>query len=358
MNIDFHYGVIYITSRLAGLDPTQAKTVAHACQYVDDSTVPGILEFAGGETYERFASAHKLFDYKNALNIDNRLVWAPFHFLPGGQGVSLEEKIVCQPDSKIAREMVRRAIDGKNAYNELHRLGVALHVYVDTWAHQGFTGTISKHNFVKTLDGDERDYPTVLDKLKGYINGYEKKLATEVLDLVSGLGHGAALHFPDMPWAKWKYTNGHDMEIDRNNLPDFIQAANMACKAVQGFINGNRNYEIEPGLGTDALTALEKILSGNQDHDELKRLKMLSVKTEDGKIPGISEKIPSYIAKGTGSWKHAATGIINDDDDRNTKPLWSQKFEESDYRKFHDAIKLHRFVVTQEILPSFSIRLA
>jgi hypothetical protein len=119
MNIDFHYGVIYVTSRLAGMSKEQAQVVAHSCQYVDDATTPGILDFAGGESFERLASAHKLFDYKNGWNRENRVIWAPFHFLPGGQGDSLEEKSICRPDSIIAKSMVRKAIEARNENNGL-----------------------------------------------------------------------------------------------------------------------------------------------------------------------------------------------------------------------------------------------
>ncbi|WP_328807407.1 DUF6765 family protein, partial [Paraburkholderia elongata] len=80
MNIDFHYGVVYIVARIGGMPAGEALTVAHACQYVDDATTSGILRFSGGETFERFATAHKLFDYTNTDNDQNRLVWAPFHF--------------------------------------------------------------------------------------------------------------------------------------------------------------------------------------------------------------------------------------------------------------------------------------
>lgn len=358
MNIDFHYGVIYVVTRLGGMKREDAQTVAHACQYIDDSTVPGILKFEGGETFDRFASAHKMFDYKNAFNEVNRLVWAPFHFLPAGQGKTLEEKSICRPDSVIAKGMVRRAIDARNANNALHRLGVTLHVYVDTWAHQNFTGTVSKHNHVTSLQGDEHDHDTWLGKLKGLLNDAGVQVESDILDQISGLGHGAALHFPDMPWAKWKYKNGHGMEIYRDNLPDFIAAADMACKVVQGFINGNVKYETEPGLSADAKHALEEFLAGNRDHDELKRYEALAKAVAIGKIPGIKEEIPEYIPKGEGSWKHAATGIKATGTDGEVIPTWSQTFEDSDYRKFHDAVKEHRFVVTQEILPAHNVRLA
>lgn len=83
MNIDFHYGIIYVVSRLAGMYPADAKTIAHACQYIDDATTTGILVFEEGQTFDRFASAHESFDYHNCLDPENRMVWAPFHFLPG-----------------------------------------------------------------------------------------------------------------------------------------------------------------------------------------------------------------------------------------------------------------------------------
>lgn len=357
MNIDFHYGVIYVVTRLAGMDREQAQIVAHACQYVDDSTFPGILEFQDGETYERFASAHSMYDFKNASNKDDRVVWAPFHFLPAGHGETLEEKSICRPDSEIARAMVRRAIAGERANNSLHRLGITLHVYVDTWAHQGFSGTISRHNVVKTLVGDDHDHATWFGKLKELLEFAEDNALSHVLDSISKLGHGAALHFPDMPWAKWKYVNGHDMEIERENLPDFIQAADMACKAVQGFLNQNTQYETEPGLSPEEKEALKNLLGSIQSHDEKVRFSVFAKAIAEGKVPGIKEDIPTYISKGVGSWKHDATGIEKVDDGEE-KPKWSQQFEDSNYRKFHDAIKEHRFVVTQEILPQHHVRLA
>lgn len=57
MNIDFHYGVVYATARLGGLLSADALTVAHACQYVDDSTTLGLLDFVDGEMFERFPTA-------------------------------------------------------------------------------------------------------------------------------------------------------------------------------------------------------------------------------------------------------------------------------------------------------------
>jgi uncharacterized protein DUF6765 len=74
-------------------------------------------------------------------------------------------------------------------------------------------------------------------------------------------------------------------------------------------------------------------------------------------IPGLSESIPDYVPKGLGSWKYKATGLQSDDDSGD-RPRWSDIFEKSDYRRFHDAVKEHRFVITQEILPARGLRIA
>jgi len=357
MNIDFHYGVVYATSRLAGLSKSDSQIVAHSCQYVDDATTNGLLVFSGGETFERFASAHEMCDYKNALDAENRVIWVPFHFLPAGEGDSLEDKAVCRPDSPIARAMVKKALERHEADNALHRLGVSLHVYIDTWAHQGFSGIVSDNNKLLFLEGDDHDHNTWLGKLEDALVTAGHNIGAVALDAISGLGHGAALHFPDMPWAKWKYTNAKQRQVERDNLADFIQAADMACKVVQGFISKNPNYENEPGMPEAAKKALRKILGNNRDHDPQKRLDVFVKAIANGEIPGLSEEIPEYIPKGVGSWKHAATGI-SEVDDGGTEPVWSQSFEGSNYRKFHDATKEHRYVVTHEILPAFNVRLA
>lgn len=124
MNIDFHYGAVYVMARLGGLLSADILTVAHACQSVDDSTTPGLLDFSDGEMFERFPTAHSMFDYHNAFNQGNRLTWVPFHFLPAGIGESPEEGATCRPNSEVAKTVVRRAIEHRTAGNGLHRLTV------------------------------------------------------------------------------------------------------------------------------------------------------------------------------------------------------------------------------------------
>ncbi|RQH00134.1 DUF6765 family protein [Paraburkholderia dinghuensis] len=357
MNIDFHYGVAYLVARTAGLDVVQATTVAHSCQYVDDATTTGLLFFSGGETYERFASAHTMYDYHNTESQLNRLVWTPFHFLPAGSGTTLEEKAICRPDSDIAREVVRRAIRGAGAQNALHRLGVTLHTYVDTWAHQGFSGIESDFNKVRSLEAEDCTSTDWRARLANATEHLAEEVESDVLTRFFPLGHGAALHYPDQPWAKWSYVNGKGQTVSRDNLPDFIAAADMACRAVRGFLAKDEAFEGLQGLPEPVKEALRQQLSGNRSDDPVVRLQALSDSASLGVIPGLEEAIPTYIDKGIGSWKYVATGIESNDDGAE-RPAYNPAFEQSDYRHFHDAVKEHRFVVTQEILPGHGLRIA
>jgi hypothetical protein len=91
--------------------------------------------------------------------------------------------------------------------------------------------------------------------------------------------------------------------------------------------------------------------------DDNERLRTVCEWVKAGRIPGLKEAVPAYIAKGRGSWKFKATGL-QCDDDTGDRPEWSSAFEKSDYRLFHDAVKQHRFVTTQEILPARGLRIA
>jgi hypothetical protein len=357
MNIDFHYGVVYVAARMGGLSCEAARTVAHACQYVDDATTPGILRFADGETFERFATAHKVFDYSNTENDQNRLVWTPFHFLPAGAGDTLQERAVCRPDSSIAREVVRRAIRQRSADTALHRLGVTLHTYVDTWAHQGFAGIECAYNRVYRLEAEDCTPHHWLTRLAAATGRMIDRLESEMLTDALPVGHGAALHYPDLPWVHWSYIDGAGMPVKRHNLDQFMCAAEMACRAVRGFVAGDEAFEVQPGLPADVTTALRDQLRTNTSTDERQRLAAFCAAVEEGAIPGLAEAMPDYIAKGRGSWKYDATGLLAEDD-RGEHPVWGETFETSDYRRFHDAVKEHRFVVTQEILPAHGLRIA
>jgi hypothetical protein len=147
------------------------------------------------------------------------------------------------------------------------------------------------------------------------------------------------------------------MLIHRDNPKDFLCAADMACRVVQAFVAQSEAFESQPGLPLDVKAVLAHLIANNKASDDDKRLKGICEAVSQGKIPGLHERIPVYVAKGMHSWKFNATGIRTDDDG-DDRPGWSDGFETSDYRRFHDAVKEHRFVVTQTILPAHGLRIA
>ena len=225
MQIDFHHHAIFYILRRAGFKPRDAQVVASACQYVDDNNVdePNHIE-----------TAHHPTDYENLSKKDQQEVWVPFHFIPGGFGDTLSQQLICVMDSPIANEVVSENLtncrrdfsagdDESDTY--LMQFGIALHAYMDTFSHYGFSGISSKYNRVHAGSmqaapiGDE-SVIGLLDKFKskygkesGHLTGWRKhwellksSFAGEVAEMLSGaLGHGAVLTFPDKPWLHWTF---------------------------------------------------------------------------------------------------------------------------------------------------------
>ena len=145
VNIDSHHAATYVVTRLAGFSHHDAEIVAHASEYVDDATNDGMIQFDNSASYHRICSAPDA-RHRNVESVRSARVWVPFHFLPGNGGLpegqdppgGLVDKLICRKDSPIARAMIRTAITERNKPYGLHRLGIAAHVYTDTWAHQDY----------------------------------------------------------------------------------------------------------------------------------------------------------------------------------------------------------------------------
>ncbi len=56
------------------------------------------------------ASAHHMIDASNLSAVKNHLAWLPFYFLTGNTGQDAPDKLVCKPDSPVARNMLRLAM--------------------------------------------------------------------------------------------------------------------------------------------------------------------------------------------------------------------------------------------------------
>jgi len=146
MNIEFHYYTIRYLARCAGFSDDDSAEVAISSQLVDECLAPWEIVDARGEV-----EAHTEVT-QNYLFWDERVaegIYRPFHFIPGDRDIASARRAdgaasrgAVTADSPLAREVLIAALRTRN----LMRIGIALHVYADSWAHQGFSADIEPQN--------------------------------------------------------------------------------------------------------------------------------------------------------------------------------------------------------------------
>lgn len=354
MQIDFHHGVTYIVARLAGFDRQAASKIAYCAQYVDDATHAGVIRFSNGAQFNRISSAHKMLDYRNFRELASHRVWIPFHFLPGNGGLPAGEdppgnfidKLICRPNSLVAQQMVRECIARRHTVYGLHRLGVSMHVFADTWAHQGFAGVNHRVNEARSLV-DENGKPDgkLRDRLKGYF-------ISEALPI----GHGAVLSNPDKPFLRWGYTNGRGEKILRDNPKDFLEAAENMCKAMRRYLAGNPDALV-PGLPEPDRSTIAYMLETIKDAKGKVRHRKWLQAIADGKFSFGSENV-TYFPEGKNSWKYKALKAVDTSLPADEVFPYDPSFLKSDWKFFHDALQAHHFYVIHELLPQYGICVA
>jgi hypothetical protein len=150
MQKDFHYDIIFALAKEAGYSDADANIVAYASQYVDDNTdreytVHDSYDFYVGFPEEIGTSGNLYFPIiTQAVDITSfklsvqRYVYAPFHFIPGDNNVTIKGKKnpLCTTRScKNAEDLVLSA----KKSGDIYRIGVALHTYADTFSHERFS---------------------------------------------------------------------------------------------------------------------------------------------------------------------------------------------------------------------------
>jgi hypothetical protein len=175
MNIDFHYYGTYAAARYAGYSYKEATTIAHAAQYVDDSEEKRLARDKITD-FRLIPTVHALQNmiFKDFVWTEdgyNELlrVWPVFHFLPGNydkdnayrrpyKGKTSDKsffgtadvwsyddqakaqfKLVCFPNSILTKAMINDLV--QNYSDDLHAIGLRMHVLADTWAHTYYAGT-------------------------------------------------------------------------------------------------------------------------------------------------------------------------------------------------------------------------
>lgn len=220
MQKDYHYYAVYQLARLAGFVRGDAETIAYASQYVDDSTESEPIEPYPGQYFDTARTAHYELGAFN-WNVQKK-IYMPFHFLPAKirwespETFSYVTELATGDDTELATMIVKEALRETDAIFKLVKLGIALHAVADTFSHVGFSG---RHH-------DENNVGRIWHAKNG---GWKLKfLESFVSDVfVPRIGHVEALHYPDYPYLKWRYTDdGGDMK-PRNNLDYSIKGAKL-----------------------------------------------------------------------------------------------------------------------------------
>lgn len=217
MQLDMHYYGTYAMARAAGIKAAYAKDIATAAQYVDDSDTAAV-ELRDGTFLAGAATAHHPVDANNIDPHDQRLVWIPFHFLPGNEGTTFEERLICRMDSPLAHQAIEHAMSqAEESYGPM-LIGVVAHMYADTFSHYGFSGIASDINGVDIDSITPRiKSKEVLKYVMNKAGDFFEKRKADAANLLR-LGHGSVATYPDRPYLSWdfRYLDGRHSGIRDN----------------------------------------------------------------------------------------------------------------------------------------------
>lgn len=235
MERDFHYYAIAVLARAAGFREDDARLVAWASQYVDDSKEGNPIHLGRvGFVFEPVHSAHiglRAFDW----SVQKR-VYMPFHFLPPKPSMRPGDPWQVQADSPFARSLIHRAVKNvppgyptvRCSTEARCELGIALHTYADTWSHEGFSGRHDRENNVSALELKES-------------NGWDR-LVFEGWSLnlwMPEIGHAEAGFYPDLPYHTWRWRRGRRPWRPRDNTQAFLKAAKAIFARLRKCVTSN-----------------------------------------------------------------------------------------------------------------------
>jgi hypothetical protein len=351
MQTDMHYYGTLAMALAAGIPRKAAETIAYAAQFVDDSTGQDSKEHEDhGLLYAISTAHHPLQSFLDRLGAkiqegteEQRKIWVPFHFLPGGKGTTLSEKLLCVKNSDIAREMLDHNLEIalKKPYG-LELMGVTAHVYMDTFSHYGFSGIASSFNRIKNgtiaFTKEPKTSKYIKDKFKSFT---EKYVVTSAAQKASKyLGHAGVATYPDRPYLQWRFDFERPRPDNRvNSIRDNSESFLEGCKCLHAFFSrfAQAKYtETESRLEfKDIEATVRTVISSEADMEG--RIKAWD---NSGLINGYGkynpqtweeEKImfPKYAVSGDG-------------------------ISTSAYR-FHQAATFHRYYVLKDLLPSHGV---
>ncbi|HAP43214.1 MAG: hypothetical protein A2087_08825 [Spirochaetes bacterium GWD1_61_31] len=153
MTVEFHFYAIYVLAMQAGFEESEAWILANASQYIDAAIRP--LSFAASA---RTITIGPTQNYQFWDETVCAAIYQPFHFLPGDAADIQRQRLdgslnlySVSANGTLAKQLLVEALHS----NDLYRIGIALHSFADTWAHQNFSGRNEAWNDLTRLGGQD-----------------------------------------------------------------------------------------------------------------------------------------------------------------------------------------------------------
>ena len=341
MQKDFHFYSIYVLCRCNGMSPENSKRVAYASQHTDDAKYDHALNFENGGRFQQFLSAHK-FIHPDVFSLDTQYqIYVPFHFIPGKQGDRFQERMVCAQNSEIAQRMVREVTNLKDKPYQVYRLGIALHVYADTWAHQDFSGLQTELNDVEDIDVINEEKVGIARIFRDFFRGITESLIPQI-------GHAETATLPDEPYREWSFYHVYQKRsIHRKNWLICQDASRAIYKEIKGFLNKNPEYRTEKPIPWGNIKSTVTNLF-RQKGDLEERCGNWAERINDSGFGFACQPIEKDLSYNDREWFRAAVEVKKTD--VREKYYRKDNFHLSDWKYFHDAAASHRFFVLKEAL--------
>ncbi len=326
----------YLIATKAGLDTQSARVLAHSSQFIDDNDIIFEVDKGRGSAYRNYIS-----QTMNILKPKEKLlrIYPIFHFIPGDpQAKTAWRKdgkmhwLCTTPNSANANDSIDAAIRS----GSLHRIGIATHGYVDTWAHQNFIGYYDDFN---SMDIGLRS-------------------------VAPNIGHAEAGHNPDWPALVWRDPRLINEAVD--NKERFLDAAKYLLEKLARFADASvSNKEIalrQEQLKSDLNMAIgERDQANERSNERTERYMSLALRTEYG-----STNLPIYDED---LWfddavNEHARGLRDRGDNKllrfdpfTDKYTWKDpsNYKQTDWYQFQEAVKNHQNE-TWEILAASNLK--
>jgi hypothetical protein len=322
MDIEFHYYITCITALRAGFKPEDAYILAYSSQYTDDNTK--ILKIGQGTAaaYSNYISQTS--DITKPEK-DLMRIYPVFHFMPGTKNEIESDSALRRdgkfhilntiPDNSNARLTLKAAFETK----DLYRIGIATHMYADTFAHQNFVGYYESFNSMKGL----------LEKV------------------IPNVGHAEAKHSPDWPAFIWDDGRLIRKNASVDNRERFLTAAGRLFEGYRKYVNPTCPADRVLKDKESLIAELRKAIGDHDKNNEERSTRMARYKELIGKDFKDYEETAWFDE--TAKKKGILPAFLPW-----TTYEWKPNHEGSNWYRFQQAVKAHQWFVRDNILDSLT----